>query len=132
MFFLATRTRPFSVRQRESFVDVVAHMAGLGGRIPAVDLNDLSSIPSCLVFDLPHQFVEAHVRYRLRQPPVRHHPLDVQVFQHDHLVLVHDAAADPMEMVAPDVGNLLVALRHQLLRPDVVVRPLDLPADRLL
>src|SRR5690606_1544398 len=96
----------------QALVDEAAVATSLTGRVEPADLHDSPSVPVALVLNLPHQLVQRHVLYGLRQPTISQHPTHVQVFQVHRLVFANDGVADLMEMVAPDVGYPLVQLRQ--------------------
>ena len=60
--------------------------AAFGRGIPLVDLDEVSAIPCCLVFQLGHKLTPTHVTDSLGQTVVFDHVLDCQRLDTDRLV----------------------------------------------
>src|SRR5436190_16825502 len=66
----AARARPVPGGQAQLREQVPARAAGLGGRVPAVDDDQLASVPLALVLELPAELAPAAVGDRAGKPTV--------------------------------------------------------------
>lgn len=108
----ATNTRPLTVAQFQVLLDMETMVARFAARKVPVYLDHGTSIPCRLVFQLPSQFVPTAVCYRPCETVVLHHILDSKSFQIDDLVFVNQFLGRLMQMVLPNVLDLLVYSRQ--------------------
>jgi hypothetical protein len=69
--------------QIQSCLDVPTLRTALRGRVEPVGQENLTAIPLALVYHLTSEFIESHIRDRLCQMMIFHHPTHMQVFQHN-------------------------------------------------
>ena len=95
----------------------------LGGGEEAFHIQDLPSRPLRLVAQESHELPPAGIRDRLGQLAIPHHPLDVQIFDGDAAVAIHQPATQLMVEVPPLIGHPLVRQRQPLPGLLQVLRP---------
>src|SRR6266849_2438894 len=78
--------------------------AALGGGIPLVDLDEVPSVPCCLVFQLPDKLTPSHIRDGFRKAMVLDHVLDLQTLHAYCLVLTNNASRELVLIVTPSIG----------------------------
>ena len=135
----ATRgTGPFAVTEAQVLIDEAALSAPPGRRKEAINLNQTTAVPLTLVRQLPDELAPSRIRDGLGEPMIGEHPLHVQAFGVDGLVLVYQPSAQFMEEIAALIGNLLVlasqlaagflaALRSLLPTRDATLQSLQSP-----
>lgn len=89
----AFRAIPLPGRQPQVLVDESANVTALAGWEEAVDLMEASPVPLALVRQLTKQFSLSAISNPPGEMVVGQHPLHVQVFGGDDLVLVNHAYA---------------------------------------
>ena len=77
--------------------------ATFGGGIPLVDLDQVSPIPCCFVFELGHELTPTHVTDRFCKAVVLDHVLDSQALHANHLVFVYYACAELVLVISPAI-----------------------------
>ena len=119
---------PLPIRECQAGVDTSAIAASLAGRIPLVRHDDTSALHRGLVFDLPTKLEHADIGDGTREFAVCHHAAHVQVFDADHIELVHDLRGGLVQRVLPDVGDPRVQPGQPRRRLAPVGRAFDLAA----
>src|SRR5579859_5881834 len=103
-----TRTSPFSVFKSQVLLDVSTLTTSLATWKEPVYLDNSSSIPICLILQLPYKFVPTTISNRSCKTMVLHHVLDSKSFYVNDLVLVNQLACGLMQVITPYVSDLLV------------------------
>ena len=110
--------------------------AALGARVPLVNLDQGTSIPSRFVLQLAHQFAPRRIRDRLRQSVIADELPDGQRLHAHRLVLTDEARGQLVKAVKTLVSDLRrrprdleaslsAVLRAFLLASEVALRMLD-------
>lgn len=119
----AARTRPVPGGEAESGEQVPARRACIGRGVPAVDHDQVAAVSGGLVLQLAAELPPPTVGNRFCQGPVTDHPCDVQVLDHDQVVVAGQPGAGLVQKVGTgdtDLGVRAGDLRFGL---GPVVRP---------
>jgi hypothetical protein len=108
----AGRARPMRDRKHEFCKLVPARRASLTRWIPAVDDDELPSVPLALVVQLATELGPAAVRDGAGQPSVADQAGYVQVLDHDRVGGAYKPGADPVQEIAPRIADLAVGAGH--------------------
>jgi hypothetical protein len=100
--------------ERHFVADRTTRRARLGTRIPTVALDERLSGACGFVFEESREHAPSRVGRSFRKGVVLHDPLHMQVFNHDNLVFVDDAARQLVKMVLPGARNALMHASYQL------------------
>src|SRR6266852_1698107 len=79
--------------------------AALGGGIPLVDLDEVPSVPCCLVFQLPDKLTLSHIRDGFRKAMVLDHVFDCQTLHAYCLVLTNNASRELVLVVTASITD---------------------------
>jgi putative transposase len=74
----------------------------LAAGVPSIGHDHLATAPGRLVFELPAQFVKAHVANGTRQASVAQHAFDVEVLDADRVKAAGDACAQLVQAIVAD------------------------------
>ena len=112
----ATNTSPIPLAEFQSAIDLSAHGAGLRGWIPAVNLDDVHTIPLTFVRQLTDKLSERRVAYRLGQVMIAPHALYVQIFDEyrTHLAIVREFMRDLVQKIMALIPDLRMAFRDYM------------------
>src|SRR5262249_31479369 len=116
----ARRARPAPRAQVEPGEQIPASRAGLGGRVPAADHDQLAPVPLALILKLATELAPPATGDRTGQPPVADHVLDGEILDHDDIRRADQASAGPVQEVAPRVADLAVGAGDLSRRPGPV------------
>ena len=106
-------TRPCPDIERHRVADRTAHGTCLGTRIPAVAPEERLARACGLVCEKTREHAPARIGRGFRETVVCHDPLHMQVFDHDNLVFVDDAARQLVQIVPPGTRDTLMRAGHQ-------------------
>src|SRR6266568_3022986 len=76
-----------------------------GRGIPLVNLDQVSSIPCCFVFQLGHKLRPTHITDGLGKTVVLDHVLDLQALDADRLVFTNQTGRELMQEVTASISN---------------------------
>lgn len=97
-----------------------ASRTGLGAGKPAIDHQQVTATPAGLVVELTADLSEPGIGKLPSQPPVLHHPSDIEVLQHHRSIGTRQPGSEFVQVVAAQV-------RHSMM-DSVTARVLPLPA----
>ena len=120
----AGRASPLAGGQAEVCEPVPARRAGLGRGVPAVDHDQVATVPLALVVKLPAELAPPAIRDRPGQVSVADQAGDSEVFDHDHIVRAGQASAGAVQEILPRVADFAVRAGHLGRRLGPVGRPL--------
>lgn len=84
--------------------------AGLAAGEEGRNLHYHSASPCRFVFQLPEEFTPGGIRNTFCQMVVSQHPLHIEVFHTDNLVLIHQCGGQLMKHVIAAIAHLLMAM----------------------
>lgn len=99
---------PLPIGQPQVLVDVPANVTAFAGWEEAVNLVEARPVPLALIRQLTEQFSPPTIDNPLGEMVVSHHPLHVQVFGVDDLVLVHKPTAELVQEILAGVYHLFM------------------------
>ena len=105
---LAGWTRPVTYAERKPIEDVSTARALLAARMEPIDLQEVTPVPSALVFELPKQLSPTSVRDHTGHRAISHHVGNAEVFDDDHLVFANESSAQLVRIVQPSIGSTSV------------------------
>jgi hypothetical protein len=127
-----TKTSPFPNTKRQLINDMSTVSTAFRAWKPAVNLDQVSSIPCSFVGQLPDQFTPARITDRARQLMVFHHVPHSQILNRDGLVFSHQSSRQLMQKILSRIRDLSVDSCHFQSGFMSIVRTLDLTAQSLL
>ena len=80
-------------------------IAAFGGGIPLIDLDKVSAIPRCFIFELGHELTPSHVTDRFCQFVVLDHVLHCQALDADRLVFTDQACGELLQEVTASISD---------------------------
>jgi hypothetical protein len=114
---LTYRTLPLGNVPRYRSHDSATCGAGLGRRIPTTDFFHRTTIPIPLVRQHVDECGPRSIADRFCQLGMRHHALDIPVFQSNEAVFCHQLPAQLLMKVAALIGNVLIQTCQAPARP---------------
>src|SRR5260370_9849975 len=84
---------------------MLGRMTGFAGGIPAIDFNEVSSVPPAFILQLADELAPSHITDRLGEAVIFDHILDRQTLHADHLVLANNACRKFVLVVSTTVMN---------------------------
>lgn len=108
----AARTCPCTITELQVLLRSPTRTAGLARRKESINLHDGSPVPLSLILQLSGQFVPTAVRNRSCKAMVLHHVLHGKSFHADDLVFVNQFSGRLMQVIRPDILDLLVDSRQ--------------------
>ena len=108
----AGRALPRPGLEREFREQVPARRAGLGRRVPAVDHDHVPPRPGRLVLQHPPESTPPAVGDGLGERMVADHAGDVQVFDHDHVVVADQAGGGAVQEIGAGGADFPVYAGH--------------------
>jgi hypothetical protein len=125
----AFRARPLAHVQGQGLKHMATRMTAFGTGIPAVNLDQGSSVPFRFVFQLAHQLAPTHIAYRFGEHVIADQVLDGQRLHADRLVLTNEACRQFVEAVTALVSDTGMFTRHLQARLLPVLGPLLFAAE---
>ncbi|KFI19855.1 hypothetical protein IB75_06165, partial [Nitrosococcus oceani C-27] len=106
--------------------------SGFTGGCPAVRDQHITAIPGGLVLHLPSELIQPAIGNGFAQAAVSQHPLDIQILQADHWVLVDERGGNLVQKIPAAVLNPGMDSGNAHLLPAPPVRALTLLAQTTL